>query len=372
MNRVPSRTLLPLVLALVVLAACGGGEKPVAPAAPADPAPADAAAAEPVPLPPDTPVAEVNGQTIRSRRMLQEIEMTKMRMRAQGRAVQPEAEGALRQAALEAFIANELIRQDAAKLGIQATEEEIARELQGARTGFPDEQAFRKFMAEAELTDADLRNEATLRVVTRKYMKQVAGDVTVPEAEVKKFYDANSQLFREPEKVRAQIVVVTSKPDDPEPLKADARKRIEEARKRVVGGEDFGAVAKQYSQVPNASNGGDLGWFHRGETVNPVFPKIEDMGFSTAVGEVSPVFETPTGLNFLKVAEKQPARVLPFEDVKAKLALDLGRAKESAAVQKKVQELSQAAQVKIVDEAFLRPPAPTTGDAPSGPSPATK
>ena len=214
--------------------------------------------------------------------------------------------------------------------------------------------------------------------MTRKYRKAVAGDVAVPEAEVKKFFDANPDVFREPEKVKAQIVVILSKPDDPEPLKADARKRIEEARKRVLAGEDFAAIARQYSQVPNASNGGNLNWFHRGETVNPVFPKIEDLGFSTPVGQVTPVFETPSGLNFMKVTEKQPARVLPFDDVKAKLALDLGRQKEAAAVQAKLQQLSAAAQIKIVDETFLKPPAPAATSAPAAPigtkseTPATK
>lgn len=369
MIRIPACSLPALLVAVVVLSACGGSKDPAPPAAGADAGPGGTPAAEPAPLPPDTVIAEVNGQPIRSRRLLQEIEMTKMRMRAQGRAVQPEAEVALRQAALEAFVANELIRQDAAKTGIQATEEEIAQELQGARTGFPDEQAFRKFLAEAQLTDADLRNEATLRVITRKYMKSVAGDAAVPEAEVKKFYDANPEMFREPEKVRAQIVVVLSKPDDAEALKADARKRIEEARKRVLAGEDFAAIAKEYSQVQNAGTGGDLGWFHRGETVNPVFPRIEDLGFSTPVGQVTPVFDTPTGLNFMKITEKQPARLMPFDDVKSKLALDMGRAKEAAAVQEKVQQLSQAAQVKIVDESFLKPAVPASSAPATPPAP---
>ena len=378
MRRSFARTAPAVLVAFVVfLAACGGAKEPAPAAEGRDAAPGGAPEAEPVQLPPDTVIAEVNGRPIKSRRLLQEIEMTKMRMRAQGRAVQPDAEVALRQAALEAFIANELIRQDAEKTGIQASEEEIAQELQGARTGFPDEQAFRKFLAEAQLTDADLRNEATLRVITRKYMKSVAGNAAVPEAEVKKFYDANPEMFREPEKVRAQIVVVLSKPDDAEPLKADARKRIEEARKRALAGEDFAAIAKEYSQVPNAGNGGDLGWFHRGETANPVFPRIEDLGFSTPVGQITPIFDTPTGLNFMKITEKQPARVLPFDDVKARLALDMGRAKDAAAVQEKVQQLSQAAQVKIVDEAFLKPAVPAsapTGAAPGGtqPPPAAK
>ncbi|HEX6852772.1 MAG TPA: peptidyl-prolyl cis-trans isomerase [Candidatus Polarisedimenticolaceae bacterium] len=378
MRRSFARTAPAVLVAFVVfLAACGGAKEPAPAAEGRDAAPGGAPEAEPVQLPPDTVIAEVNGRPIKSRRLLQEIEMTKMRMRAQGRAVQPDAEVALRQAALEAFIANELIRQDAEKTGIQASEEEIAQELQGARTGFPDEQAFRKFLAEAQLTDADLRNEATLRVITRKYMKSVAGNAAVPEAEVKKFYDANPEMFREPEKVRAQIVVVLSKPDDAEPLKADARKRIEEARKRALAGEDFAAIAKEYSQVPNAGNGGDLGWFHRGETANPVFPRIEDLGFSTPVGQITPIFDTPTGLNFMKITEKQPARVLPFDDVKARLALDMGRAKDAAAVQQKVQQLSQAAQVKIVDEAFLKPAVPAaapTGAAPGGtqPPPAAK
>lgn len=352
------------VAALLLVSGCGGSKEsaPSAPAGPGAASDAAAPAAEKPPLPPDEPVVEVSGVTLRSRRILQEIEMERLRRRAQGRALPPDAEPALRQAALDAFVANELLHQAAVADGVKATEAEIAAEVKGVRDGFPSEDAYRKFLADAELTDADIEKEAEYRLTVQEYMKKISAGQSVTEKEAKAFYDANADGFREAEKVRPQIIVVKSQPTDAEPLKADAKRRIEEARKRAVAGEDFAALAREYSQIPNARSGGDLGFFGRNENI---MPKIEDMAFSTPVGQVSPVFETPTGLNFLKVLEKQPARIRPFDEVKQDLILEMTRLKEQSEIQKKIAELRQNADVKILDEGFLKPEPPKPAPAPN-------
>ena len=88
----------------------------------------------------------------------------------------------------------------------------------------------------------------------------------------------------------------------------------------VKGGADFADLAKKNSDDPGSGQqGGDLGWVVRGQTV----PDFEKAAFSLKPGELSGVVTTEYGYHIIQVMEKEPARVKPFEEVKAGLATDL-------------------------------------------------
>ena len=78
------------------------------------------------------------------------------------------------------------------------------------------------------------------------------------------------------------------------------KKELEEVRARVVGGEDFSLLAKEYSEDPgSASRGGDLDWLSLGKTA----PAFEKMMIESPVNEISSVFESEFGFHFLQVLE---------------------------------------------------------------------
>ncbi len=356
------------VFAAVSLVACGGsggsgGENaPSAAGTPSEgtPAPGAQARSEPVEPPvPDHVVFRVNGVEIRNRQLHGAIETNRLRQQAQGVALDAAGERALREAVMEAAIADELLFQDAKAKGVVATPEEVERDLDQVRSRFESKENFDRYLGEAGLTEEEVRTFAERRVIVEKHLKALAGGETVTEAEARQFYEANKEIFREPEQAKAQIVVVRSSPDDPEPKRKDARRRIEEAHAKAVAGGDMAAIAKEYSQIPNAANGGDLGWFRRGE----MFPGIENAAFGLPKGSVSDVFETPTGYNFLKVTDRRGPRALPFDEVKARLIVDLGQMKEMQAMERRVGELRGSATVEIVDRAFLEPAGGTAATA---------
>lgn len=86
---------------------------------------------------------------------------------------------------------------------------------------------------------------------------------------------------------------------------AEAKKaKLEGIRERIVKGEDFAALAKEFSDCPSGARaGGDLGEFGRGMMVK----EFEDVAFSLPVGEVSPVFKTPFGWHIVKVTKRDDA-----------------------------------------------------------------
>tara|TARA_E500000331_G_scaffold66395_1_gene61138 strand:+ start:134 stop:1384 length:1251 start_codon:yes stop_codon:yes gene_type:complete len=78
------------------------------------------------------------------------------------------------------------------------------------------------------------------------------------------------------------------------------KKELEEVRARVVNGEDFSLLAKEYSEDPgSASRGGELDWLSLGKTA----PAFEKMMLESPVNEISPVFESEFGFHFLQVLE---------------------------------------------------------------------
>ena len=70
---------------------------------------------------------------------------------------------------------------------------------------------------------------------------------------------------------------------------------------KIKNGESFEALAKQYSMCPSGRQGGDLGYFGRGQMV----PEFENAAFKMAIGEVSEPVKTQFGWHIIKVLDKK-------------------------------------------------------------------
>ena len=104
----------------------------------------------------------------------------------------------------------------------------------------------------------------------------------------------------------------------PEYDTTQARSKAEDILKRARGGEDFAALAKEFSTDPGSKNeGGELGWFGRGQMVKP----FEDAAFALQAGQISDVVESDFGFHIIQVEErgtKNSAEGKPEEQVRAR------------------------------------------------------
>ncbi len=175
-------------------------------------------------------------------------------------------------------------------------------------------------VTEQQVRDFYTDNTESFRIPERVRLHYVSytpedfeADTSVSEEEVLDFYNAHKDArFTEEKQVQARHILFSIADSASDERKADTRSTAQRILERARGGEDFAALAEEYSQdTGTASNGGDLGFFGRGRMVKP----FEEAAFGMDVGQVSDLVETTFGFHIIKVEAIQPERIKPLEEV---------------------------------------------------------
>jgi peptidyl-prolyl cis-trans isomerase D len=143
-----------------------------------------------------------------------------------------------------------------------------------------------------------------------------AAQVELTDEQLAQYYEQHKEEFRREEQVRARHILFKLAQQAGTEEEARVRGEAEAARQRIQEGEDFAALAAQLSEDPvSAQQGGDLGFFRRGEMVKP----FEETAFGLTPGTVSEPVRTDFGYHIIKVEEMQEAGYEPREAVWAEL-----------------------------------------------------
>lgn len=289
-------------------------------------------------------VAVVNGDVITRADLEHAVDFAKRQAMQQGKPLNEEQLAALEKETLDKLIGIELLYQASKKAGNKVDDKQVDEKFAQFKKRFPNEEALKKTMEEWHVTEADMKAELKKGMVTEAFVvKNFADKTSVPEKEVKAYYDSHPQFFKQPEKVKASHILIKVKPDATEAEKAEAMKKIKKAQEKLKNGEDFAEVAKTTSEGPSASKGGDLGYFGRGQMVKP----FEDVAFSLEPGKVSDVVTTQFGYHLIKVVDKKPASTVPFETVKPRIEQFLKQQEVQKEVKKYIDTLRKDAKVEI-------------------------
>jgi hypothetical protein len=156
--------------------------------------------------------------------------------------------------------------------------------------------------------------------------------------------DELQRLFAEQapgRRVRARHILIRY-PDDPSPAQREQTRQLaEEIQERAQAGEDFGELARRYSEDPgSAPQGGDLGWFEPGMMVQ----QFEQAAFRLQPGEISDVVESLFGLHIIKVEEREtPA----FDELREPFREQVAEMRRQESLGEYVQALTDAITMRV-------------------------
>ncbi len=173
----------------------------------------------------------------------------------------------------------------------------------------------------------------------------VRSRANVGEEELRRAYTEHLADFRVPDRVKVTHILFKTAGKNPQEISA-IEKTAQSVLAQVKPGADFGELAKKYSEDSTASNGGEIGWIVRGQTVK----EFEEATFSLKPGQISGLIKTIYGIHILKVLDKQTAHLQSFDEVKETLRDALEKQTREAAEQALATKI--AGELKASPQAF--------------------
>ncbi len=279
--------------------------------------------------------ARVNGEVITVEELDAQIDQLKKQYPTMFEG--PDGEGRLldfKQRLLDNLINQELIRQAAEEKGIEINDDDIAKQIETLKGGFKDDAQFEQALKTAGMDVDALESQIREQLLTQKLIESLASEDKVTDAEVEKYYGSNKTQFFEKEAKRASHILF--KPED--------QKTADKVLKEVRAGNDFAALAKQYSvDTATAAKGGDLGW-----PTTPYVPEFQAALDKLEKGETSGLVKTPYGWHIIRVTDERKGTQKKLEDVKDQISQIIVQQRRADSYQKFLEDLRKSAEIEIV------------------------
>ncbi|MCY3872221.1 MAG: peptidylprolyl isomerase [Gemmatimonadetes bacterium] len=215
-------------------------------------------------------------------------------------------------------------REDSIEVDDERVEEMVRAQVRQFKEQFGTA-AFAEELKKAGLTERQMRDkfreQFRNQYLERSMYEILAQQVSVSPRDIKEF----QEKYRRGESNVVSLSHIFVEPVASTEQQDKIRPQAEAVLERIRAGEDFSALAKEYSQDPgSASRGGDLGFFGRGTMV----PAFEDVAFSLKAGEVSDLVQSQFGFHIIRVEE------ISGDQVRARHILFLLQKDEKASQQK--------------------------------------
>jgi len=198
----------------------------------------------------------------------------------------------------------------------------------GTKQQAGSDESFQRQLGAMNFTSEQFDAQVLERAICEEVVdRELRSHVTITDEQLKKYYDENGEQFERPETVRAAHILLSTRDaatgqEVSEETKKERRQQIDKILERAKKGEEFAALAREYSEDPGSKNAGGEYTFARGQFHNPEF---ESAAFALKTNEISGVITTAFGYHILKLYEKMPAQKLELAKVKDDLKDGLSR-----------------------------------------------
>jgi len=337
------RLMSPLFgLLLVFVPACQARGGDPSGTGPSTPAPTEAAAPK---VPAATVLARVNGTDIPSDHLERALKLFLEKNSPDPGSAPAARLQDLRKQLLESLVSSELLYQASQAAGIRVDDDAVARQIQVLQGRFPSDAEFTKYLQDQGFTLDEMKEQARRNLATEQMVQRdVDSKVSVSDQEIAGYYEKNKERMRRPETVKVSQIFAAAGSRAGADAKSKARQKMELILKEVRGGKDFAELARQFSESPDAKDGGEMGYISR----NGNMPVLSEAAFKLKVGEVSDVVETPFGYHLLKVTDKKAAGDVTLEEARPQISALLFRQKEQEAFNAYLTTLKAGAKIEIL------------------------
>lgn len=283
--------------------------------------------------------AKVNGDEITV--AVLDAEMSKLKLQSPSlfEASSGMSEDQIRSEMLSELINQKLLEQEAAKRDIKVTDEDLDAEMSSYADAYGGQEEFEAILSQSGMTIESARELVRWEILRNAILEQEVSESDITDDDIAAYYEANPESFQYEAAKRASHILFN---EEDEALAKDV---LERAR----NGEDFAALATEYSQDEgSAATGGDLGW----PTVDYV-PEFEASVASLKVGEISDLVKTEFGWHIITVTDAREAGTQSLEEATDTIRQDLLSERRQAAYQELLDSLREAAKIEIVDPKVL-------------------
>ncbi len=269
------------------------------------------------------------------------------------------------------IIIKKLLDQDIQKRKIKVTSEEIDKELRTIINQIGSKEKFNEILRQNGISSKQFKEDVEKEIQISKLIDDVK-KVNISDNEAEKFYKANINSFKHPERVKASHILIAANKDEikslimadasnqnltatqiDEKVKADLAAKYDKAKKLLnevkYDPTKFAQVAKANSDDPgSAQKGGDLGYFTKEQMVEE-FSKV---AFSTKPSTVSDIVVSPFGYHIIMVTDRQEAGTESFEKAKASIKSFLEQQEKINVLQKHIEKIRNEADIVFVDTSY--------------------
>ena len=238
---------------------------------------------------------------------------------------------------LDIFIESMLLKQQARRFNITVTDSDIESVIENIKK--------QNLITDAELRDQLKKDNVTYEqfteglrmnlLRTKVLMRVLSTEINITENTLKSYYDSHLELFRD-EELHLQQIFISGQ-------RRDIEERANRAYAKLKGGTSFAEVARNFSDDPSASQGGDIGFVKRSDLI----PTLRESLNNLATGSFTEIVPTPYGLNILKLVEVKQSDILPFETVKDAVHEHLAMEESNKRYREYIERLKKSSYIEV-------------------------
>ena len=223
---------------------------------------------------------------------------------------------------LEQFITDKLMEAEVREAGIRVTDVEVDGYIeQVKKNNRLSEEDFKAALARDGMNLASYKISVKTELEKSDVLdRQVKRKVSITDEDVERYYKLNSKNYRTNERARFRHILLTLSEKAPADQVNAVSAKARELYSRIAAGEDFAAIAQEYSEGAGRAEGGDIGWVNKGSLI----AGLEEVAFEKLKpGQVSEPFRTSMGIHIVKLEAREAGSVLPLSTVAPKIKQEL-------------------------------------------------